>query len=226
MVVSVTPSELVTETLNELEVTEREFRELRYSLPLSRALGRRVLSADPGRVLLVGLDGLLAQSLQRIGLDCDAAELEATGFQPSHRKGTRNAVFGTIVVAFPPQAENPERLLWRLSNELAPAGRMILALRQPVPRRRPGPNGMARASAAASGPLSVSLVESWSRAAGLRVIEAAPVVAEEAWRSETPLSLMAWLRAETSHALRRAVPGLRDCIVVTLEPAQAKKPAR
>jgi hypothetical protein len=160
-------------------------------------------------------------------LDCDAAELEATAFHPSHRKRTRKAVFGTIVVAFPPDAENPERLLWRLSNQLAPEGRMILALRRPGPRRRrPGPNGMARVSAAASGAPTVSLLESWSRAAGLQLIEAAPVVAEEAWRSETPLSLTAWLRAETSHALRRAVPGLRDCIVVTLEPAQAKRPVR
>lgn len=200
---------VLDDTLNELEVTDTEFRELSYFLPLSRELARRALEGDPRRVLLAGLDGLLLNALERVGLECAVADAE--GRLPASAYGS----FDRVVVVFPERPENPSRLVWRLAQHLSEDGTLIVALRRPRRRR------LWAAASQQTAPRDFALdgLSSWSRAAGMRIVEAAPIMATQAWRSGKPLPLRAWLRAGAGHLARRTLPSLRNCLVVSMRRA-------
>jgi hypothetical protein len=221
---------LLEDTLDELEVTDRVFRALRYSLPLNRELAQRVLEGNPGRVLLVGLDGLLAEALRRAGIECEVADLEWRAAQDPQVTSSGNGhapstggkrLYDTIVVAFPTHPENPARLLWRLSDRLAEDGRLVVAIRQPGQlRRRLLRAGAGRPRVTMSAPaaerFTLAGLATWCRAAGMKATEATFVVAEEAWPSGKPLTVAAWLGAAVAHTASRALPGFRDCLLLTI----------
>jgi hypothetical protein len=183
-----------------LEVTDREFREMRYTLPLSQELARRVAAEQPRRVLLVGTDVLLAEALKRMGMHSETSSLSldvAPHVVPSQREGENEiSDVDTAVIVFPPESIDAERLLSKLSERITGRGSMIIA----IPRAM----GSAR-------------LVSWARAAGWQVTEITPVIAQEAWSSGQPLTVSEWVRAEALHAARRGLPRFRSCLIVTLD---------
>jgi hypothetical protein len=202
------PRDHLESTLDELQVTDRTFRELRFSLPLSRILARRVLEDRPARVLLIGLDRLLQEALERLGVDCDSSTLEADS-GADRLQLVPPGGYDTVVVALPEAGQKTERILGRLVPQLAPQGRLLVALRGSRPDGRRELAGAAARLAA------------WGESEGLHAGRPLRVVPEEAWPSGKPLTLPAWVRAEVAHLVRRALPGFRDCLLVSLERGEA-----
>lgn len=69
-----------------------------------------------------------------------------------------------------------------------------------------------------------SLLTGWSRTAGLRILESRPVLDREPVERVSAVPLNEWLLAKARHAVKKAVPELRDTLVATLRPMRTGRP--
>jgi len=145
--------------------------------------------------------------------------------------------FDLIIVPFVLEAtsDHPLTVLTRLRQWVTPGGRILVAYRRPggislrlraLAGQSTIPDVLQDAPAPSfSWPVlpqrrvfGSDELKGWSQRAGLRLETETAVVDRRAALSINALGMGEWLGAQTTHAIRRAFPPLRDCAIAELAP--------